>query len=170
RTRSTPTLPWQLGYLITASALASSTEAGALVVNHLATARPLPKELRKRVQAYLSGSNSSVYSSSPPGGSNHVYTPSSLVFKITAPVRAMPASFFFIVPNKSRPPHGGGGLPTGPLPALHPFWVGRASVGIFIQYQREGVWPPTNDLACSRPNIRRIFSGIWFEPGTLRPQ
>ncbi|GBL85737.1 hypothetical protein AVEN_193184-1 [Araneus ventricosus] len=40
----------------------------------------------------------------------------------------MPVSFFFIVPNKSRPPHAGGGLPTGPLPALHPFWVGRASV------------------------------------------
>ncbi|GBL74002.1 hypothetical protein AVEN_230921-1 [Araneus ventricosus] len=40
----------------------------------------------------------------------------------------MPVSFFFIVPNKSRPPHAGGGLPTGPLPALHPFWVGRASM------------------------------------------
>ncbi|GBM46476.1 hypothetical protein AVEN_219828-1 [Araneus ventricosus] len=64
-------------------------------------------------------------------------TPSSLVFKITAPVRAMPVSFFFIVPNKSRPPHAGGGLPTGPLPALHPFWVGRASVGIFTPHQRE---------------------------------
>ncbi|GBM47416.1 hypothetical protein AVEN_175595-1 [Araneus ventricosus] len=47
----------------------------------------------------------------------------------------------FIVPNKSRPPHAGGGLPTGPLPVLHPFWVGRASVGVFTPHQREGVWP-----------------------------
>ncbi|GBN76451.1 hypothetical protein AVEN_147685-1 [Araneus ventricosus] len=41
---------------------------------------------------------------------------------------------FLIVPNNSRPPHAGGGLPIGPLPALHPFWVGRASVGIFTQH------------------------------------
>ncbi|GBN87638.1 hypothetical protein AVEN_218453-1 [Araneus ventricosus] len=53
----------------------------------------------------------------------------------------MPVSFFFIVPNKSRPPHAGGGLPTGPLPALHPFWVGRASVGIFTPHQ-----PPSPTL------------------------
>ncbi|GBM00326.1 hypothetical protein AVEN_32665-1 [Araneus ventricosus] len=31
---------------MTAAAIASSTEAGALVANHLATARPLPKEVR----------------------------------------------------------------------------------------------------------------------------
>ncbi|GBM24221.1 hypothetical protein AVEN_22560-1 [Araneus ventricosus] len=36
------------------------------------------------------------------GGWNHVYTPSCLVFKSTAPVRAMPVSF------KSHPPHACG--------------------------------------------------------------
>ncbi|GBL72195.1 hypothetical protein AVEN_115176-1 [Araneus ventricosus] len=29
-------------------------------------------------------------------------------------------------------------------------------------HQREDVWPPTYDLACNRPNTRRIFSGIGF--------
>ncbi|GBM99453.1 hypothetical protein AVEN_133474-1 [Araneus ventricosus] len=42
--------------------------------------------------------------------------------------------YHLIMPNKSRPPHAGGGLPTGPLPALHPFWVGRAIVGIFLHH------------------------------------
>ncbi|GBO03074.1 hypothetical protein AVEN_255494-1 [Araneus ventricosus] len=74
----------------------------------------------------------------------------------------MPVSFFFIVPNKSRPPHAGGGLPTGPLPALHPFWVGRASVGIFAPHQRKDLSPPTYDLPLNMPNTRRIFSGIGF--------
>ncbi|GBM58876.1 hypothetical protein AVEN_148583-1 [Araneus ventricosus] len=46
----------------------------------------------------------------------------------------MPVSFFFIVPNKSRPPHAGGGFPTGPLPALHPFWEGRASVVSSVKF------------------------------------
>ncbi|GBN25418.1 hypothetical protein AVEN_116996-1 [Araneus ventricosus] len=31
-----------------------------------------------------------------------------------------------------------------------------------------GCLMPTYDLACNRPNIRWIFSGIGFEPGTLR--
>ncbi|GBM05225.1 hypothetical protein AVEN_181614-1 [Araneus ventricosus] len=70
--------------------------------------------------------------------------------------------YHLIVPNKSRPPHAGGALPAGPLLALHPFWVGRASVGIFAPHQREDVWPSTYDLACNRPNTRRIFSGIRF--------
>ncbi|GBM19938.1 hypothetical protein AVEN_164886-1 [Araneus ventricosus] len=73
----------------------------------------------------------------------------------------MPVSFF-IVPNKSRPPHAGGGLPTGPLPALHPFWVGRASVGIFYATPTGGRLATTYDLTCHRPNTRRIFSGIGF--------
>ncbi|GBM72521.1 hypothetical protein AVEN_45592-1 [Araneus ventricosus] len=51
-----------------------------------------------------------------------------------------------------------GSLPAGPLLALHPFWVGRASVGIFAPYQREDVWPPTYDLTCNRPNTRRILT------------
>ncbi|GBM08664.1 hypothetical protein AVEN_52751-1 [Araneus ventricosus] len=58
--------------------------------------------------------------------------------------------YHLIVPNKSRPPHAGGTLPSGPLPALHPFWVGRASVGIFAPRQREDVCLPTNDLTCNR--------------------
>ncbi|GBL87125.1 hypothetical protein AVEN_218808-1 [Araneus ventricosus] len=29
-------------------------------------------------------------------------------------------------------------------------------------HQREDVWPTTYDLACNRPNTRRIFSGIGF--------
>ncbi|GBN98949.1 hypothetical protein AVEN_110915-1 [Araneus ventricosus] len=74
----------------------------------------------------------------------------------------MPVSFFFIVPNKSRPPHAGGGLPTGPLPALQPFWVGRASVGIFCATPTGGRLATTYDLACNRPHTRRIFSGIGF--------
>ncbi|GBM61193.1 hypothetical protein AVEN_241578-1 [Araneus ventricosus] len=49
--------------------------------------------------------------------------------------------YHLIVPNKSRPPYAGGALPAGPLPALHPFWVGRASVGIFTPYHREDVRP-----------------------------
>ncbi|GBM01250.1 hypothetical protein AVEN_170309-1 [Araneus ventricosus] len=80
--------------------------------------------------------------------------------------------YHLIVPNKSRPPHAGGALPAGPLPALHPFWVGRASVGIFAPHQREDVLPLTYDLTCIRPNTRRISSGIgfrgWNHP-TLRP-
>ncbi|GBO19373.1 hypothetical protein AVEN_18506-1 [Araneus ventricosus] len=60
---------------MTAAAIASSTEAGVLVANHLATARPLTKQARtitsggtqapllvypqrRRVTAYLSDSNS----------------------------------------------------------------------------------------------------------------
>ncbi|GBM09867.1 hypothetical protein AVEN_241198-1 [Araneus ventricosus] len=30
--------------------------------------------------------------------------------------------------------------PAGPVPALHPSWVGRASVRIFASRQREDVW------------------------------
>ncbi|GBL91069.1 hypothetical protein AVEN_184445-1 [Araneus ventricosus] len=30
-------------------------------------------------------------------------------------------------------------------------------------HQREVVWPLAYDLACSRPNTRRICSGIWFQ-------
>ncbi|GBL91856.1 hypothetical protein AVEN_172776-1 [Araneus ventricosus] len=67
---------------------------------------------------------------------------------------------FFIVPNKSRPPHAGGGLPTGPLPALHPFWVGRASVGIFDATPMGGRLATTYDFACNGPHTQRIFSGI----------
>ncbi|GBN65511.1 hypothetical protein AVEN_124378-1 [Araneus ventricosus] len=29
-----------------------------------------------------------------------------------------------------------------------------------LNFQREGVWAPTYDLTCTRPNILRIFSGI----------
>ncbi|GBM74467.1 hypothetical protein AVEN_69470-1 [Araneus ventricosus] len=68
--------------------------------------------------------------------------------------------YHLIVPNKSRPRHAGGGLPTGPLPALHPFWVGRASVGIFCATPAGGRLTSTYDLACNRPHTRRIFSGI----------
>ncbi|GBM80870.1 hypothetical protein AVEN_89755-1 [Araneus ventricosus] len=32
-------------------------------------------------------------------------------------------------------------------------------------HQREDVSPPTYNLACNRPNVRRIFSGIGFGPG-----
>ncbi|GBN71627.1 hypothetical protein AVEN_250405-1 [Araneus ventricosus] len=62
-----------------------------------------------------------------------------------------------IVPNKSRPPHAGGALPAGPLPALHPFCA-RASVGIFAPHQREDIWS------------LRIGSSVesGFEPATLR--
>ncbi|GBL71520.1 hypothetical protein AVEN_248987-1 [Araneus ventricosus] len=70
--------------------------------------------------------------------------------------------YHLIVPNKSRPPHAGGALPAGPLPDLHPFWVGRASVGIFAPHQRQEVWPPTYDLACNMPHTRWIFRGIGF--------
>ncbi|GBM35889.1 hypothetical protein AVEN_125875-1 [Araneus ventricosus] len=35
--------------------------------------------------------------------------------------------YHLIVPNKSRPPHAGGAALPGPLPALHPSWVGRAA-------------------------------------------
>ncbi|GBM36796.1 hypothetical protein AVEN_248747-1 [Araneus ventricosus] len=37
-------------------------------------------------------------------------------------------------------------------------------------HQRENVWFLTYDLACNRPNTRRIFGGIDFELGTLRLQ
>ncbi|GBM88275.1 hypothetical protein AVEN_179761-1 [Araneus ventricosus] len=71
--------------------------------------------------------------------------------------------YHLIIPNKSRPPHAGGALPAGPLPALHSSWVGRASVGIFT----------TLDLTCIRPNTRWTFSGIRFRTWTspdLRPR
>ncbi|GBN08988.1 hypothetical protein AVEN_215965-1 [Araneus ventricosus] len=80
---------------------------------------------------------------------------------------------FFIVPNKSRPPHAGGGLPTGPLPDLHPFWVGRASVGIFYATPTGGRLTTTYDLTCNRPHTRRIFSGIGsrtWNPPTPKPR
>ncbi|GBN46965.1 hypothetical protein AVEN_52231-1 [Araneus ventricosus] len=70
--------------------------------------------------------------------------------------------FFFIVPNKSRPPHAGGGLPTGPLPTLHPFWVGRASVGIFTPRQGR-TFDPRRQIKCAPgPNRLWIFGGIEF--------
>ncbi|GBN75100.1 hypothetical protein AVEN_142814-1 [Araneus ventricosus] len=50
----------------------------------------------------------------------------------------------------------------GPLPALHPFWVGRASEGIYAPHQQEDIWSSTYDLTCNRPHTRWIFSGIWF--------
>ncbi|GBN56985.1 hypothetical protein AVEN_68470-1 [Araneus ventricosus] len=78
--------------------------------------------------------------------------------------------FFFIVPNKSRPPHAGGGLPTSPLPALHPFWVGRASVGIFTPYQRESIWPLLMNWCSTGPTHGGSTVDSGFEPGTLRPQ
>ncbi|GBM46770.1 hypothetical protein AVEN_6052-1 [Araneus ventricosus] len=75
------------------------------------------------------------------GGSNHVYTPSSLVFKSAAPVGQ--GLYHFIVPNKSRPPHAGGTAlsPAGPLLALNPSRVGRARVGIFGLHQRRTFGP-----------------------------
>ncbi|GBM28117.1 hypothetical protein AVEN_176605-1 [Araneus ventricosus] len=82
----------------------------------------------------------------------------------------MPVSFFFIVPNKSRPPHAGGGLPTGPLPALHPFWVGRASVGIFTPHQREDVWSLRTIQRATGPMRGGSSEQSGLEPGTLRPQ
>ncbi|GBM69839.1 hypothetical protein AVEN_198544-1 [Araneus ventricosus] len=70
--------------------------------------------------------------------------------------------YHFIIPNKSRPPHA------GPLPALHPSWVGRVSVSTFTPHQREDVWPPKYDVACP---IRGGYSGkSGVEPGTLRTQ
>ncbi|GBN20103.1 hypothetical protein AVEN_30966-1 [Araneus ventricosus] len=77
RNQKTGSLPKYPGKLNDSTAIASSTEAGVLVANHLATARPLPKEVRtiigggiqappllypqvRRVPAYLCGSNSSV--------------------------------------------------------------------------------------------------------------
>ncbi|GBN36947.1 hypothetical protein AVEN_100125-1 [Araneus ventricosus] len=43
--------------------------------------------------------------------------------------------YHLIVPNKPRPPHAGGALPAGPLPSLHPFWVGRAAYRITVLEQ-----------------------------------
>ncbi|GBO04832.1 hypothetical protein AVEN_100508-1 [Araneus ventricosus] len=51
--------------------------------------------------------------------------------------------YHLIVPNKSRPPHAGGALPAGRLPALHPFWVGRASVvksEVFMKWFKKKIW------------------------------
>ncbi|GBN88988.1 hypothetical protein AVEN_212005-1 [Araneus ventricosus] len=59
--------------------------------------------------------------------------------------------YHLIVPNKPRAPHAGGALPAGPLPALHPFWVGRASVGIFCITPAGG--PP-----CVRLRVRTSHS------------
>ncbi|GBM62915.1 hypothetical protein AVEN_22324-1 [Araneus ventricosus] len=70
-----PALPKHPGRLNTAAVIASSIEALVLIANHLAMARPLPKEVHtitgggaqtppllypqgRRVPAYLSGSNS----------------------------------------------------------------------------------------------------------------
>ncbi|GBM86362.1 hypothetical protein AVEN_64240-1 [Araneus ventricosus] len=68
--------------------------------------------------------------------------------------------YHLIVPNKPRPPYASGALPAGPLPALHPFWIGRASVGIFAP--TGGRLTTTYDLMCNRPQKRRIFGGIGF--------
>ncbi|GBM13742.1 hypothetical protein AVEN_90008-1 [Araneus ventricosus] len=57
----------------------------------------------------------------------------------------------------------GGSLPAGPLLALHPSWVGRASVAIFAPHQREVVWSPRMIQNVQQPpNTGRIFSGIGF--------
>ncbi|GBO11213.1 hypothetical protein AVEN_63032-1 [Araneus ventricosus] len=77
---------------------------------------------------------------------------------------------FFIVPNKSRPPPACGGLPTGPLPALHPFWVGRASVGIFAPHQREDNWPLRMIYRATGPIRGGSSVELGLEAGTLRPQ
>ncbi|GBL93874.1 hypothetical protein AVEN_153634-1 [Araneus ventricosus] len=70
----------------------------------------------------------------------------------TAPELAPPSPSFhaFIVPNKSRPPHAGGAA-LSPLPALHPFWVVRASVGIFNATPAGGHLATTYDLNCNGP-------------------
>ncbi|GBN34189.1 hypothetical protein AVEN_138976-1 [Araneus ventricosus] len=36
--------------------------------------------------------------------------------------------------------------------------------------QREGVWHPTYDLKCNRPNTRRILVESGFKPGALKSQ
>ncbi|GBM09704.1 hypothetical protein AVEN_186409-1 [Araneus ventricosus] len=53
-------------------------------------------------------------------------------------------------------------LPAGPLPALRPSWVGRASVGIFAPRRRGDVSTPAYNLTCNRPRTRRIFVGTVF--------
>ncbi|GBM18767.1 hypothetical protein AVEN_134304-1 [Araneus ventricosus] len=85
--KSNPVLPRHPGTLNDSRCSSPSTEAGVLIANHLATARPLPKEVRtitggrqhmsnhflytqgRRVPASLSGSNSSVYLRCIPGES-----------------------------------------------------------------------------------------------------
>ncbi|GBL85637.1 hypothetical protein AVEN_193104-1 [Araneus ventricosus] len=39
-----------------------------------------------------------------------------------------------------------------------------------VHHTSENTYPPTSDLTCNRPNTRRIFSEIRFEPGTHRPR
>ncbi|GBO42002.1 hypothetical protein AVEN_230088-1 [Araneus ventricosus] len=53
------------------------------------------------------------------------------------------------------------------LPALHNSWVGRASMGIFAQHQRDDVWAHTYDLTCHRPNTDGSSAESSFEPGAL---
>ncbi|GBM87969.1 hypothetical protein AVEN_91923-1, partial [Araneus ventricosus] len=80
--------------------------------------------------------------------------------------------YHFIVPNKSRLPHAGGGdsLAAGPLPALHPSWVGLASVGIFAPHQREDVWPLRLISSATDPKHGSSSVEPGFRPETLRPR
>ncbi|GBN04580.1 hypothetical protein AVEN_134603-1 [Araneus ventricosus] len=63
-----------------------------------------------------------------------------------------------------------GSLPAGPLPALHPSWVGRTSVGISHHTTGRTFGSPRYDLACNRPMHDRSSMESGFEPRTLRPQ
>ncbi|GBN74560.1 hypothetical protein AVEN_136110-1 [Araneus ventricosus] len=78
--------------------------------------------------------------------------------------------YHLIVPNNSRPPHAAGALPAGPLPALHPFWVGWASVGIFAPQQLEGIWPLLMGWRAARPTHDGPSMKSGFESRTLRLQ
>ncbi|GBL97118.1 hypothetical protein AVEN_144571-1 [Araneus ventricosus] len=70
--------------------------------------------------------------------------------------------YHLIVPNKSRPPHAGGALPAGPLPALHPFLGRPGQCGYFYATPTGGRLATTYDLACNKPHARRIFDEIGF--------
>ncbi|GBM26479.1 hypothetical protein AVEN_206168-1 [Araneus ventricosus] len=77
-------------------------------------------------------------------------------------------------PNKSHPPHAGGAA-LFPLVLYRPYtflgWAGP--VWVFLHHTSVKAFdPPTYDLTCSRPNTRRIFSGIrlrtWNPPAQSR--
>ncbi|GBN08304.1 hypothetical protein AVEN_90466-1 [Araneus ventricosus] len=82
----------------------------------------------------------------------------------------MPVSFFFIVPNKSRPPHSWWGSPHWSSTGLTPFLGRPGQCGYFYATPTGRRLTTTYDLTCNRPIHGGSSVESGFEPGTLRLQ
>ncbi|GBM43710.1 hypothetical protein AVEN_60514-1 [Araneus ventricosus] len=98
-------------------------------------------------------------------GSNHVYTPSSLVFKSTAPVRAMLVSFYCTQSIPFSTCWWGVSLPAGPRPGFAPLLGRPGQCGYFCATPAGGHLAPTYDWRVTGPMQDGSSLELGFEPG-----